>query len=261
MSFLVNSYLENPWTPTQLGSSLALWLDAADASTVILNGSTVSQWSDKSGNGRHASQGTAANQPTYTASAFAGKTGLTFGGNQVLIGASPELANQTNLNFFGVSIITSRTYSVGFGSGGPAATLGIRWGLFGNGANVPDGIGWAGDSSTPLGNGLLLPVSTPFQSSYIKTPTSWNVFLNGTVISNSIADTTFPTGTYNVRIGAEMTTPLVYAASAVYGEFVITIGALSTADRQRVEGYLAHKWGLAGNLPIDHPYKTTPPTV
>lgn len=34
---------------------------------------------------------------------------------------------------------------------------------------------------------------------------------------------------------------------------------LNTADRQRLEGYLAHRWGLTGNLPGGHPYKTTPP--
>lgn len=51
------------WTPAQI--STALWLDAADSSTVTLNGSTVSQWNDKSGNGRNAVQATAANQPGW----------------------------------------------------------------------------------------------------------------------------------------------------------------------------------------------------
>ncbi len=51
------------WTPAQL--STALWLDAADAGTITLNGSTVSQWNDKSGNGRNATQSTAANQPYW----------------------------------------------------------------------------------------------------------------------------------------------------------------------------------------------------
>lgn len=34
---------------------------------------------------------------------------------------------------------------------------------------------------------------------------------------------------------------------------------LAAADRQRLEGYLAHRWGLTGNLPGGHPYKTAPP--
>jgi hypothetical protein len=53
------------WTPAQL--TTALWLDAADASTITLNGATVSQWNDKSGNARNAVQATTAYQPLYVA--------------------------------------------------------------------------------------------------------------------------------------------------------------------------------------------------
>ena len=41
-------------------------------------------------------------------------------------------------------------------------------------------------------------------------------------------------------------------------EVVITT-TLSTADSERLEGYLAHKWVLTAELPAGHPYKTTPP--
>ena len=41
---------------------------------------------------------------------------------------------------------------------------------------------------------------------------------------------------------------------------MITGSSLSDADRQRVEGYLAHKWGLTGDLAGDHPYKSAAPT-
>lgn len=53
------------WTPADLGAGLALWLDADDAATITLNGSNVSQWRDKSGNGWHMSQAIAASQPAY----------------------------------------------------------------------------------------------------------------------------------------------------------------------------------------------------
>jgi hypothetical protein len=33
----------------------------------------------------------------------------------------------------------------------------------------------------------------------------------------------------------------------------------SDVNRQKLEGYLAHKWGLGANLPVDHPYKTVGP--
>ena len=47
-------------------SSLALWLDAADSSTITESNQLVSQWSDKSGNNYHATQSTHLSKPTYT---------------------------------------------------------------------------------------------------------------------------------------------------------------------------------------------------
>jgi hypothetical protein len=43
-------------------------------------------------------------------------------------------------------------------------------------------------------------------------------------------------------------------------EVIVCDAALSTGDRQKLEGYLAHKWGLTGNLPAGHPYLSAPPT-
>jgi hypothetical protein len=42
-------------------------------------------------------------------------------------------------------------------------------------------------------------------------------------------------------------------------EIVVTSTALSQENRQRLEGYLAHKWGMADQLPSTHPYATNPP--
>ena len=33
------------------------------------------------------------------------------------------------------------------------------------------------------------------------------------------------------------------------------------ADIEKIEGYLAHKWGFESSLPVDHPYRTQPPEV
>lgn len=50
------------------------------------------------------------------------------------------------------------------------------------------------------------------------------------------------------------------APSGRVGEYVIVTGT-SSVTRQLVEGYLAWKWGFAGNLPNDHPYKSEPPRI
>jgi len=45
------------------------------------------------------------------------------------------------------------------------------------------------------------------------------------------------------------------------GELLIVQYALTTDERQKVEGYLSHKWGLESALPANHPYKSAAPTV
>lgn len=57
------------WNPAELGSSLTLWLDASDISTITKDGSDyVSQWNDKSGNSNHVYQSTGSLQPLYSSS-------------------------------------------------------------------------------------------------------------------------------------------------------------------------------------------------
>jgi hypothetical protein len=43
------------------------------------------------------------------------------------------------------------------------------------------------------------------------------------------------------------------------GDFIVMSGTLSETNRMKIEGYLAHKWGLESVLPSTHPHKTTAP--
>jgi hypothetical protein len=43
------------------------------------------------------------------------------------------------------------------------------------------------------------------------------------------------------------------------GELLIYNAELNVSNFEKIEGYLAHKWGLTGNLPADHPYKSKAP--
>jgi hypothetical protein len=66
------------WTPAVLrGSPLALWF-AADLSPMTY-ATGVSQWNDLSGYGRHGTQGTGADQPTFNPNGLsAGRPALVF---------------------------------------------------------------------------------------------------------------------------------------------------------------------------------------
>ena len=73
--------------------------------------------------------------------------------------------------------------------------------------------------------------------------------------------------------GTTYTTNSVYAFAAnsvinqwlLFGpanvsEIVMYNTVLDTTQRQKIEGYLAWKWGLQANLPSGHPYKSAAPT-
>ena len=73
------------WTPTLLRP--ALWLDAADLST-ISTATGVSEWRDKGPNGRNVAQGTGGTQPTLTPMGLNGRNVLSFSGSQYLTSVS-----------------------------------------------------------------------------------------------------------------------------------------------------------------------------
>ena len=50
-------------------------------------------------------------------------------------------------------------------------------------------------------------------------------------------------------------------SSSDYSEVIVTGTTLSTGDQQRLDGYLAWKWGTVGQLAAANPYKTAAPTV
>lgn len=244
------------WQPAALGSSLALWLDADDASTITLNGSTVSQWRDKSGNSRHVNQATAANQPARTLSGLNSKTVLTFNGTTTNL-VSTAGTYGTNISIFAVARqdggssyqrivhIGSSADAVGFfGSfNGNFATF------FGNGTNWNDT-----NANTPTiatTSARVLGVVNPTSGSNA-TP-----YVDGTAQNNKVGTMGTASG---VVIGMSHIPANTQFWNGIVAEIVIINSAVTTETRQRIEGYLAWKWGLAESLPANHPYRNAPPT-
>jgi hypothetical protein len=249
------------WTPADLTGGMALWLDAADASTITLNGSTVSQWNDKSGNARHVSQGTAANQPTSTTSGLNGRNALSFAGSRWLGNTASSLTGTGTytgpFNVFyagapganGGTVLTERSSTL----------VGVsQWtNLSGTYFLSSDG---ANNSSN---NQLTSATFARFSSAggvvaHQHVPAARdNVWLNGTAETVTAGTAGNISGGTGFRIGTREFTGVGWDGSV--GEIVVSTTALSTTDRQRLEGYLAHKWGTTASLPADHPYKSAPP--
>jgi len=229
----------------------ALWLDAADASTVTLNGSTVSQWRDKSGNSRHASQATPASQPTYAAAGFNAKPTIQFDGVNDELNLV-QFAQASNQHIFAVVDTTNigTGYSVLLNRAGdfthPAVYLG-------GSANYQPMLYWNGGDRAAW--------STAVQRKAI---ICWS-FATGTPASalTQVDGQTAVTQTFaasNLASWSRINTATAQQSDVDISELIVTPTTPSTSERQKIEGYLAHKWGLTANLPASHPYKTVKPT-
>jgi len=265
------------WRPDELGADLALWLDAEDTASITLNGSTVSQWNDKSGNGRNASQATASLQPTYLSTGFNGKPTLETDGNDILelgvtslgrnvsgitcaiVGVHPSgLTFTSNANELYISTGTSLTSTRFAFTPNPSASTANRYAIAGRRLDT-DGYSTVSSSTDSLANrgNQWIRVGQAAYSDGVA-----NHWTDGTQDQTNApfqtAGVTSDTDSLRTSI-LDGVSPL--PAGSQLCEIVLTHSTMTTADRQKLEGYLAWKWGLESNLPIGHPYKTTPPTV
>lgn len=243
----ITGFRENPaWTPAELGDDLALWLDADDASTITLNGSKVSQWDDKSGEGRHATQSTESQQPVLTTSGLNGKNVVTFTGGNRGFSLNSGVGVPRDL----VSV------SSGYGYLYSSATDRLLW------RSAPDqDLFW----NSPGVNGFTSPNrasdTAVFIENYGATSNTYRVFIDGTSTASGSVD---PWNNDNLftRIGLQFNGSTgVPSWTGFMAEIVWTNALLSADDRQKLEGYLAWKWGLEANLPTGHPYKSARPTT
>jgi hypothetical protein len=106
-SFLLPTLFIAQTGPGGVGNSTNnnLWL-RADAGTFTDAGVTpaahtnqIQQWNDQSGNGRNATQGTAANRPLFHLNAANGRPGLRYTGNMFIDGPALGLANNGSYTY------------------------------------------------------------------------------------------------------------------------------------------------------------------
>jgi hypothetical protein len=258
------------WSPAEI--TTALWLDAADVSTVTTESGNVSQWNDKSGNSRNASQSTSANRPTYSATGFNGKPGAVFNGSSQLLEITNALSltrNIGSISFFFAAHTSGLTgsnqalmaFSIGTAPTDRVSCAYLQDTKLRIGGRRLDADSFAGASSS--GSWNTSPAVLCFQWEFAVAKAS--IFYNG-ANGDPLEATLHTAG--NISDTDSQVTPKIGAIAAGVSNFfngpiaeiVVTTSTITTNTRQRIEGYLAHKWGLTANLPSDHPYKTVGPT-
>lgn len=237
-----------PWDPSVLTSTgVAFWIDADSES--YANNDPVSTATDLSGNSRDAT-GSGAARPTFKTGIFNGATmpGFYFDGGDILATSAFSLTN-TGI----IAVFLPTTQGMYFEHGTNANSNGtfylydtvysyFRRGTSG-GVGISGGAGWLG-TSAGIGCGY-------YDGS--------NLYLrkDGSAVT-SLGDSGGATDSQSLYIGARFGGSLAYTG---YIAEAVLINDPTQANIERLEGYLAWKWGLVSLLPGGHPYKSAAPTV
>lgn len=241
------------------------WLDAQDESAFTFSsGSNVSQWRNKAVN---ATPAFAAGTPTRVGGSLQGYTSVSLGTNNYFAGGVSGLLGISNLSYFVVGVTTAAQPRVG--SDQRLISLVGQTTLDTNTACsvIYNPSGTSTLTGLPTGVGPIscaLVQNTPFLVGviYTRTPTGGpvNLFLNGASVSSSSL-----TGVFNIEkfsIGYKLNQdPNTDFWFGNVGEVIIYSTAITGNQRQQLEGYLAWKWGLQGNLPLSHQFKYNPTTM
>jgi hypothetical protein len=244
------------WQPTQI-SGCQVWLDAADPSTLTLSGSSVTQWRDKSGQG-------------YILTVPSGRVSPTYSNGVLNTTGAAALWTTTNFSISGNARVTlflvySTTTTAGLN--GPGAHIGSA-----NAATPPTYFGIVTYQTSSNAISFAPTVFEPdvyitltpntggarMMACGFYTGSQINGTYNGTLLTPQTL-TTANFGAQPFQIGLR-TANNPASVDGTICESVCYNSALSTAQRQQVEGYLAWKWGLVGSLPANHPYRLFPPS-
>jgi hypothetical protein len=248
------------WIPTQI-SGCSLWLDAADRNTLVFSGSNVSQWNDKSGNARNAiTQGTG---PTYSTQT----NSLVFTGAQNMRGSANYLHNSSDGTWSVFAIaLTNNIVSANLILNYDVTPNRVAQFLRPIGPSDIESISFESGGAVISSRTSGLSLNTRFLGEAVNTTNSLTSFLNARQGSTSSHGTnvTVANTFYSVGVYQEIGGGTGYIGQYWNGEIseIITYSnAVSVAQRQQVEGYLAWKWNLQANLPNTHPFKASPPFV
>lgn len=232
-----------PFSPLDL--SPALWLDAADTTTITASGSPakVSQWDDKSGNGRNVSQPTGVRQPSTGTATINSLNVLAFDGGDILRRAAFNMTTRT------VFVVAEAT--------GTPTSQGALWrqnATVGNGFNILRHDGTGQNSILyyyRLTSALATSVSgltAPHQITGRFTDSATVVArLNGSEVASAAVGGAAVASDGVMFVGGDALSVDGAPTEGFLGriaEIICYTATLSDTNMGLVESYLANKWGI-----------------
>ncbi len=257
----VGEYKNPIFQPNMVTSAnVVAWYDAGDKSSLFRNsgctlpvefdGDDVACIKDKSGSGNDMVQSSAANVPVYNLS----NTSVNFDGSNDYLDAVSE--TNIPLGFSARSTFMSA-------SADSFDNPGFNYVFSYGDSSVSEGSQHFGFDDTDCqynniysSGGSCVSTATQFIFSSYYDGTNAALYLDGSLVDSNTPS--WNTVSNLVRLGNQNRAVSEYWDGDI-SEVILYDADLSTADREKVEGYLACKWGTQASLPGGHPYASTCP--
>lgn len=227
----------------------ALWLDAADASSIIHTGGKIDVWNDKSSNRFKIIQTAVNHKPTYVSSI----NGINFEGDDILLGNNLGYGQDTTITIFVVaepdagsdkgSVIAKGHFTSG-------SDYRIELGQKGYDVAIQGAREWnssGGDWNIAHKNLLHTYYSVEKEVGY---------YLNGERVETPRQNVEYSPNNTEFAIGGRSNYS-DYFKGKIY-EILLFQRKLTRQEILQVEGYLIHKWNLQTHIIESHPFKEYP---
>lgn len=240
------------WSPADAG--VLIWLDAQDAATLTEETGEVTGWTDKGANAVSVAPSSSANRPIRSAAGLNALPALVFDGEDDLEGAGLALAPDMCL------LVVA---DIGLVENGSESLLDFETQNLKIRANSTSQF----RARVELQNGATVNLNPSPIIDYSGAPHLFvvrcdsaaqqiEVWIDGGMVASEVGYTTPIAASDNLRLMRHFGSAL--RLEGALGE-VVAIGSALPADRERLEGYAAHRWALTGLLPAGHPYKSAAP--
>jgi hypothetical protein len=227
----------------------------SDGTGVVAVGDPVGYWADKSGAGNHVTQATPANRPTATASAVNGKTALVFDGSNDSLSRTGYTSQTSLSGLTRIMVVSSSQVSM--------ATRTLTSGL----AEAGGGQCFFTTGSSPAvircsintyhldvaRQGDTIPLRV-YESVYDGAAGTMKTFYSGTEVASGAGAPATTSATAGPILWIGSNVGINNFINGPIAEYLIYDRALTTTERQKIEGWLAWRWGLQAQLPSNHPY-------
>jgi hypothetical protein len=259
----INRFNNALFLPTSI-PGCKLWFDATDTTSIfsdtggttqITQGGSVARWNDKSGNNNYLQQATSGSRPVYQ-NTPGGYSGLYFVGQSkqlTTINNNPVTGNSSRTVFLIQQSPNSGATRVGTGPNNGSFSPPTSFGLDNNTVTsvVYCPYVYAGADNTISASVRTLAEIWAYYDSSVS-QLGGNYDFSDAQKQSTTLNTTATTWYFGLRPDGGG------SIDSYFCEFILYDTALTTAQRQQIEGYLAWKWGLVSNLPLSHPYKAAP---